>query len=103
MGAEKFQPPMSLVAIAIRGTYFLEVRRPSDLRRLLISRKISLCRDRDEPRGVRHKPFSSTEKARWSGEALTEIAGPVPALRSGDLLGIFFLCLCPEVESENHS
>ena len=43
--------------------------------------------DQDEPRGVRHKPLSSTEKAGWSGDAPSEIAGPVPALRSGVWFG----------------
>lgn len=33
-----------------------------------------------EPRGVRHKPSSSNEKAGASGLALSEIEGPVPAL-----------------------
>ncbi len=43
--------------------------------------------DQDEPRGVRHKPLSSIEKARWSEEAPIEIAGPIPALRSGAWFG----------------
>jgi hypothetical protein len=44
------------------------------------SAHLSLPNVTDEPRGVRHKPSSSNEKAGASGLALCEIDGPVPAL-----------------------
>ena len=54
----------------------------------------------DEPRGVRHKPSFSDEKARWDGDGPSGIAGPVPALRSRDWFGDWeIIAPTPEMKS----
>jgi hypothetical protein len=46
-----------------------------------------------QPRGGCAPAVFSDDKARWDGDASSEIAGPAPALRCGDWLAFFFIGL----------
>ena len=44
-----------------------------------------------QPRGDCGRAVFSNDKAGWGGLALSESAGPIPALRCGDWLGLVFI------------
>jgi hypothetical protein len=68
--------------------FFLAVRWRFDLRRLLFSRKFSLCRTfSGQPRGSCAQAVFSDGAARWNVEASSRIACPAPALCCRDWFG----------------